>query len=110
MRPSPITTTRAGRPGAVGAGALIATVRPPSPSSGATLSFYTVIGCHSLGICTIALLSLLSFSAEMTVPPMAAVATGSGRLELVLRPEGLRVGFGRTFASAEVPNLLANLV
>jgi hypothetical protein len=46
-----------------------------------TLSFYTVIlhchstlplaviGCHSLGICTVSLLPRLSFSGEMTAPP-----------------------------------------
>ena len=49
----------------------------PSPRK-ATLSFYAVIGrvigCHSLGIYIIILLALLSFSAEMSVSPVASRA------------------------------------
>ena len=35
----------------------------------ATQPFYTVVGCHSLGIYTVILLALLSFSVKMTVSP-----------------------------------------
>jgi hypothetical protein len=34
-------------------------------------STLSVVGCHSLGICTVILLSLLSFSVKMTVSPWA---------------------------------------
>jgi hypothetical protein len=40
-----------------------------------TLSL-TAIGCHSLGIHTLILLPLLSFSAKMTVPPLARQGRG----------------------------------
>jgi hypothetical protein len=36
----------------------------------ATPSFYTAIDCHSLGIYTAIVLSLLSLSARMTVSPL----------------------------------------
>jgi hypothetical protein len=43
----------------------------------ATLSFYTVIDCHSLGIYTVILLSLLSFAVKMTVSPKARRGCGT---------------------------------
>ena len=46
---------------------------PPSRSP-ATPSFYTAIGCHSLGICVEIVLPVLSFLVKMTVSPRGTFA------------------------------------
>ena len=61
---------RAAARGELGEGAWRRLAASPG-HQGATLSFYTAIGCHSLGVYTVDLLPLLSFSAEMTVSPRA---------------------------------------
>jgi hypothetical protein len=89
-----VRRARAGAEGAAGVAGARSTPAAAAHQPRAALLFYTVVGCHSLGIYAVILWSLLSLSVRMTVSPWAAAHTLPSKSSTSETPRGGGVAAG----------------